>query len=172
MAEHTVVKIRDERPGDHASVRRVNETAFGQCDEADIVDRLREAARPLVSRVATRRDQIVGHILFSPVRLENHPDVLVMGLAPMAVAPEQQNRGIGSALVDDGLAKCREIGAAAVVVLGHAGYYPRFGFVPASRFGITCQWDVPDEAFMAVALRDQALDGLGGIARYHPALEG
>jgi putative acetyltransferase len=92
-----------------------------------------------------------------------------MGLAPMAVLPARQRQGIGSALVRDGLGRCRELGYEAVVVLGHPGYYPRFGFVPASRFGIGCEYDVPAEVFMALELVPGALRGKPGTIRYHPA---
>src|SRR5437762_2911415 len=73
-----------------------------------------------------------------------------MGLAPMAVLPREQRRGIGSALVRAGLDRCKQSGFSAAVVLGHPAYYPRFGFTPASRFAIKSEYDVPDEAFMAL----------------------
>ena len=95
-----------------------------------------------------------------------------MGLAPMAVMPVRQRQGIGSTLIRDGLHACKRIGATAVVVLGHATYYPRFGFAPASRFGLKCQYDVPDEAFMAVEIESGALQDRGGTVTYHPAFEG
>jgi putative acetyltransferase len=91
-----------------------------------------------------------------------------MGLAPMAVLPACQRRGIGSALVRAGLDTCAQRGVGAVVVLGHATYYPRFGFEPASRFGITTEHDAPDEAFMALELLPGLLVGRAGQIRYHP----
>ena len=92
-----------------------------------------------------------------------------MGLAPMAVAPARQRAGIGSALVRDGLARCRRQGVEAVFVVGHPAYYPRFGFSLASGFGITCEFEVPDEAFMALELAPGALRGRTGQVFFHEA---
>src|SRR2546425_12418748 len=144
------MRIRPEQPADIPGIRAVNLAAFGTRAEADLVDALRDQTTPLVSLVAEDAGAIVGHILFSPVTLDAHPEIQLMGLAPMAVTPAWQGRGIGSALVRDGLDACKRVGASAVVVLGHATYYPRFGFTPASRFGISCQYEVADEVFMAV----------------------
>ena len=122
-----------------------------------------------MSLVAVRDDLIVGHILFTPVTIESEGrELAALGLAPMAVLPEQQRQGIGSLLVNVGLNRCRKEGLACVVVLGHPEYYPRFGFVPASHYGIKCEYDVPDEVFMAIELEDGALDGRSGTARYQP----
>ena len=93
----------------------------------------------------------------------------ILGLAPTAVRPDRQRQGIGSQLVRAGLDAARKTGAAAVVVVGHARFYPRFGFVPASRFGLTCEYDVPDEVFMALELVPGFLAGPGGLVQYHPA---
>ncbi len=92
-----------------------------------------------------------------------------MGLAPLAVVPEHQRGGIGTALVRAGLDQCRKIGFGAVVVLGHSEYYPRFGFTPATRFGIGCEYDVPVEVFMAVELEANYLLGVSGKVQYHAA---
>ena len=86
----------------------------------------------------------------------------------MAVLPELQRQGIGSVLVKAGLEACRKANHKGVVVLGHPDYYPRFGFVPASKYGITSEYDAPDEAFMAIELCQGALQGQAGIARYQP----
>lgn len=133
------------------------------------MDALRVEAAPIVSLVADDSGSIVGHILFSPVQLSGHPDLQLMGLAPMAVLPSAQRRGIGLALVRAGLERCAQLGYVGVVVLGHATYYPRFGFVPASRFGINSEYDVSDEVFMALELRAGALEGTSGTIRYHSA---
>ena len=95
-----------------------------------------------------------------------------MGLAPMAVAPDRQRSGVGSALVRAGLEACRERGASAVVVLGHAEYYTRFGFAPASRFGIASEYDVPDDVFLIVELEPGRLASASGTIRYHAAFGG
>jgi putative acetyltransferase len=161
--------IRSEHPAEVDAVRAVNTAAFETSAEADLVDALRAEASPLISLVAADDGAVVGHILLSPVVLPDHPQLRIMGLAPMAVLPSRQRRGIGSGLVRAGLEACRELDVDAVVVLGHADYYPRFGFRPASRFGIDCEYDVPDEVFMALELRPDSLAAPSGIVRYHPA---
>lgn len=166
--ESLEVDVRDEEPFDHDAVRAINEAAFDTAAEANLVDTLRTSAMPCISLVAEVNGEVVGHIMFTPVTLDDAGG-LVMGLAPMAVAPDSQRHGIGSALVREGLARCGRLGAIAVVVLGHPEFYPRFGFVPASRFDIGCEYDVPDEAFMAIELAEGSLDCVSGTARYHAA---
>ena len=87
----------------------------------------------------------------------------------MAVSPEHQRQGIGSALVKAGLERCKQLGFVAVVVLGHAQYYPRFGFSPSTRFGIGSEYDVPEDVFMAMEIQPAALAGKTGTVRYHAA---
>ena len=158
--------VRRERPEDVPAVRRINELAFGQPAEARLVDALRVSGKALLSLVALEGEQVVGHILFSPVKIEPPVESLAaVGLAPMAVLPESQNRGIGSQLVNAGLDECRTAGYDCVVVLGHPKFYPRFGFVPASKFHLKSEYDVPDEVFMALELREGALSD-GGLVRY------
>ena len=126
------IKIREEQTGDAEAIRRVNTEAFGQPQEAQLVDALRNNCSDLLSLVAVDGQDIVGHILFSPALLG---DVEGMGLAPMAVIPARQRDGVGSELVRAGLAKLEERGCLFVIVLGHADYYPRFGFERASARG-------------------------------------
>jgi putative acetyltransferase len=164
--------IRPERPEDILGIRHVNLTAFDTAAEAGLVDALRQRAQPIVSLVAVDGEAVVGHILFSPVTLPPHADLQIMGLAPMAVLPDRQRQGIGSALVRTGLDECRRIGFGAIVVLGHAEYYPRFGFVPASTFGLRSEYDVPDDVFLALELFPGALRQRAGTIRYHPAFAG
>ncbi len=163
--------IRTKEDGDRIGVYALHAAAFETPAEAELVDALRERAHPVLSLVAEVKGKLVGHILFSPVTLPEHPDRQIMGLAPMAVAPGHQRRGIGSALVREGLARCRRLGFGAVVVLGHPAYYPRFGFQPASRFGLGCPYDVPDDVFMALELRPGYLHGVSGTIAYHAAFD-
>jgi putative acetyltransferase len=161
-----VVTIREEKPEDVPAVRRVNELAFEQPAEADLVDKLRLACADALSLVAVD-DGVVGHILFTPVVTESARRVSGMGLAPMAVAPDRQRQGIGSELVRRGLEMLRQRGCPFVVVVGHPEYYPRFGFEPASARGIVSQWDgIPDAAFMVLILDANAMAGVSGVARY------
>lgn len=161
-----MIEIREETAGDQASVRQLNTTAFGQAAEANIVDKLRASCDNYVSFVAVEQGAVVGHILFTPVTLGDG-NLVGMGLAPMAVLPAHQRKGIGSLLVRHGLEHVRRSGCPFVVVLGHPGYYPRFGFEKASRHNLKSQWDgVPDEAFMAVVFDRDALPREGGVVRY------
>ena len=162
-----MLEIRDEQAGDVPLVHEINALAFQSEAEANLVDVLRENVRPLISLVVVENDRILGHIMFTPVGLGGDSSLNIMGLAPMAVAPDQQRRGIGSALVKAGLERCRDIGAGAVVVLGHPTYYPRFGFVSASTKDIGCEYDVPDGAFMIIELIVDYLAGAGGTISYH-----
>ena len=163
-----MITVRPERPEDHADVHRVNELAFGQPVEAELVDRLRAACHEAVSLVALEGDRVVGHIFFTPVVVESaRGTVTGMGLAPMAIVPERQRQGVGSALVRRGLDMLREQGCPFVVVVGHPEYYPRFGFERASRHGLASQWEgVPHEAFMVAILAPAAMAGVRGVARY------
>lgn len=164
--------IRPEEPSDALMVREVNEAAFGSSLEADIVEKLRENPAPLVSLVAEVDGELVGHIMFSPVTVKGGHGAHLMGLGPMAVLPGRQRKGIGCELVRQGLSHCRNRGCDAVVVLGHPDYYPRFGFLPASRFGITSVYDVPDEVFMLIELRPGSLQGTSGQVIYSDAFAG
>jgi putative acetyltransferase len=164
--------VRAECERDRDAIRALDTAAFGTAAEANLVDALRERARPVISLVAEVAGDIVGHIMFSPVSLGGHPDVHVMGLAPMVVAPAYQREGIGSALVRAGMTRCRDLGFGAVVVLGHPAYCPRFGFQPSVRFGIRCEYEAPAEAFMLVQLVPGYMHGVTGTVQFHPAFKG
>jgi len=155
--------IREEQSGDASAIRTVNIRAFGQEQEANLVDTLRAKGAALLSLVATVREQVVGHIMYSPIAIG---EMTAAALAPMAVLPECQRQGIGSSLVTTGNQRLKDRRYAAVVVLGHVEYYPRFGFVPASTRGIRCEWDVPDNAFMVLVFDESKMRGVSGLAEY------
>lgn len=167
-----MIAIRAEAEEDRPAVRQINERAFGHAGEADLVEALRAKARPYLSLVAVSEGRPVGHILFTPVSIVSDASGgaarEALALGPMAVLPEFQNRGVGSALVRRGLDECRGLGHGAVVVVGHPEFYPRFGFVPARAKGLECEYPVPDEAFMVAELREGALDELKGVVKYRP----
>ena len=160
--------IRGEDPKDIEAVRTLNRQAFGQPAEADIVDRLRRNCEGVLSLVAVDGDDVVGHILFSPATVEGPGGTVIgMGLAPMAVLSQRQREGIGSALVRHGLDCLASNGCPFVIVLGHAKFYPRFGFVPASTYDLCSQWEgVPDAAFRIKVFDEAACNGVSGVARY------
>lgn len=163
-----MITIRKELQRDAGLIRLINEQAFGQQQEANIIDKLRDNCCELLSLVALREDKLVGHILFSPAKIEgNHGIIKGMALGPMAVIPEYQRQGIGSALVKEGIQILRESGCPFIIVLGHPEYYPRFGFKPASRYKIRSQWEgVPDEVFMVLWLNELKARCVSGIAKY------
>ena len=161
------MNIRPETEKDKTAIQGINQSAFETCAEATLVDTLREQCHPVISLIAEEDREVVGHIMFSPVTLNGSSDLKIMGLAPMAVLPKYQQKGIGSALVQTGLDGCKKLGFGAVVVLGHPKYYPKFGFIPAARFGIDCEYDVPEEAFMVLELESNYLTGAKGKIKYH-----
>jgi putative acetyltransferase len=177
------MEIRAEKPEDISAIRNVNIAAFGQANEANLVDRLRavfdgrlQGITSTVSFVAVESGHIVGHIFYSPVEIpqsgrsknegECADHLFMLGLAPLAVLPAHQRQGIGSLLIRRSLEACARLGCKAVVVLGHPTYYPRFGFVPARTKGLRCEYTVPDEAFMVLELERGALEGCSGTVKY------
>jgi putative acetyltransferase len=159
--------IRTEKLEDVESVRKVNIAAFGRENEANLVDRLRGISSTL-SFVAVQSDRIVGHIFFSPVSVAGNcsSNLSILGLAPLAVLPNYQRQGIGTLLIREGLKECVRSGFHGVFVLGHPNFYPRFGFIPASRNNLGCEYDVPDEVFMVLELESGALQDCSGMVKY------
>lgn len=171
------MKLRPETENDRAAVQDLTRAAFesselGHHGEADLVDTLRAACPGHLALVAEIDGEIAGHILFTPLRIgDDEKAPIGMGLAPMSVAPSRQGEGIGSALVRRGLEILDDRDVPFVVVLGHGDYYPRFGFEPASRHGVSCEFDgVPDELFM-IRITD-AERTPKGMAFYHRAFHG
>jgi putative acetyltransferase len=161
-----LIEIRDEQSGDEAAIREVHRRAFGGDEESRIVDALRASGGALVSLVAALNGRVVGHILYSPACVG--PDAMGAALGPMAVVPEHQRQGIGTRLVEVGIERLRAAGCPFIVVVGHAHYYPRFGFRPAAAHDITCEWDVPADVFMILMLDPVRMAGISGLARYRP----
>lgn len=162
------VTIRPETAADRSHIRRVNESAFPTPEEADLVDALRSDGLVLLSAVAEMGTQVVGHILFSRMSIDTRDTVVAAAaLAPMAVMPPYQRRGIGGRLIGFGLDELRRAGERIVIVVGHPGYYPRFGFSSAQARSLESPF--PADAFMALALTPGALDGVHGRVRYPPA---
>jgi putative acetyltransferase len=162
------VTTRPETSQDRVDIRNVNQAAFGGGDEANLVDALREDSLVEVSLVAELDNQIVGHILFSRVTIiTNTGMVEAVSLAPMAVLPSYQRQGIGSRLVDAGLEACRKQGHRIVLVLGHPEFYPRFGFSAKLAQPLESPFG-SGEAWMALELVPDALDGVAGRVKYPP----
>jgi predicted N-acetyltransferase YhbS len=161
----THIRIRPERPGDAHRIKEINDNAFGQSKEGILVEKLRREpgyTRDL-SLVALLEGKVVGHILFFPVNIINGENSAPsLSLAPMAVHPDYQHRGIGSHLVESGLEKAAEAGFQSVVVVGPPGFYSRFGFSPASSWNISAPLEIPGEEFMARELSPGALQEVSG----------
>lgn len=165
-------RIDTEQPADTIEVAKVNEQAFGRPDEGALVDAVRRAGAAtlsLVARVASPASSgapaphtIVGHILFSPVSIDGQTEPRGLGLGPVAVRPAYKRQGHGQRLIRAGLEQARTRGYAYVIVIGHPEYYPRFGFTPASRFGLRYEHPVADPVFMALELVPGALASATG----------
>jgi len=158
------IEIREESPDDVAAVREVNRRAFGQEQESNIVDALRTNGGALLSLVAIVNGRVVGHIIYSPLAVAENVNGVALG--PMAVVPEYQRQGIGTKLIETGNRKIKDAGYPFIIVVGHAEYYPRFGFRPAREHGIRCEWDVSDEVFMVLVFDEAKMQGVSGLAKY------
>lgn len=163
------ILCRRELPGDVAAILKVEAAAFGRANEADLVDALTSAGALSLSAVAEVHAEMVGHIAFSPVSIDGVTSICsALALAPMAVHPDWQRNGVGSALLRWSLDECRRDGHQLVIVVGHPDYYPRFGFVPASPLGIRCPFEVPSEAFKLLELAPGVVRDCAGTVRYRP----
>lgn len=167
-----MLKIQADTPPVNA-LQALHSAAFGREAEGQLAVALSqiEGYQDWSAYRGKTRAELVGHIVFSPVTLADCP-LQLLGLGPMAVQPEHQRQGVGSQLIKKALSDLRQQDIDAVVVLGHPDYYPRFGFVPASQFGLRSAYDVPDEVFMAQELKPGALDAYRGQVRYHRVFDG
>lgn len=159
--------IRDATPSDFPAIRAVLRHAFPGDDEANLVEQLRADGDALVELVAATDIAIQGHILYSPLAIERAGETLAAAaLAPVAVLPAFQRSGIGGELIRAGNARCADLGLSAIIVLGHADYYPKFGFSAALAESLEAPFK--GSHFMALELKLGVLQD-GGRVRYAKA---
>jgi HAD superfamily hydrolase (TIGR01509 family) len=161
------ISIRHEWPDDIPAIHRVNQRAFPQETEANLVDLIRDRGNMMLSLVALNGADVVGHILFSPVTLKPGSHIRGLGIGPVAILPEMQGKGLGSRLIETGLNICRERGYDFIVLLGNPRYYSRFGFIPAAEFGLDNEYGAGEE-FQARELKPGILNGTRALVRYVP----
>jgi predicted N-acetyltransferase YhbS len=164
------ILIRKEEKKDYNDIFDVNRLAFGQEEESRLVNRIRNGSNfiPDLSLVAEKDGKIIGHILFSRIKIKGNSIFECLALAPMAIVPEFQKKGVGSQLIEAGISKAKELNYKSIIVLGHKNYYPRFGFKKASKYNIKCPFEVPEEAFMVLELSKNALKDKAGTVIYPP----
>lgn len=163
--------IRKESEKDHQKVFSLLKAAFGKDNEAVLVEKLRKRNDfiPDLSLIAEMNEELVAYILFTKISIIREEQAYeTLALAPVAVHPEYQKKGIGKKLITDALSRCRQLGFRSVIVLGHAEYYPAFGFKPACNWNISAPFEVPSEAFMALELSENELAGKSGRVEYPP----
>ena len=167
-----MIEIRQERESDYEEVAQVIKIAFASaehCDgnEADLVANLRksQAFIPELSLVAVEQQKVIGHILFSKVKIGKKTE---LALAPLAVLPEYQRKGIGKSLIQEGHRIAQQLNYDYSIVLGSSDYYTKFGYIPASQYQITAPFPVEDEFFMALKLNQKA-GSIKGMVEYDPA---
>ena len=160
--------IRKEKNEDFKSIYEINYQAFKQKNESELIEKIRGSKNfvPELSLIAEKNGKKVGHILLSKIKIKGEKEFESLIPAPLAVLPELQKQGIGKKLITEGLRKARELGFSSVIVVGHKDYYPKFGFEKASKWNIKCSFEVPDEAFLAIELKDGALEDKSGIVEY------
>lgn len=169
--------LRQETPEDYEEIFELNRIAFRQDNEAKLIEALRKNPAvfvPGLSIVAALDNGIVGHILFTRISIKDESGALhkSLGLAPMAVRPEFQKKGIGGRLIRNGLEAAKELGFKSVIVLGHEHYYPKFGFEPAGKWNIKAPFEVPGNAFLAIELVKGGLKNVSGTVIYPEEFDG
>lgn len=155
---------RAETGADIPLIHEINSAAFDTTDEADLVDALRADPHWIPELSVVTVDEagiVIGYALLTRCHIG---DTAALCLGPCAVPPQYQRTGAGSAAIRTGLDRAREMGEKYVVVLGHAAYYPRFGFGRASEYGIRLSVEVPDDALMALSLDGSPIPS--GLVRY------
>jgi putative acetyltransferase len=167
LAKNGSIAIRLERPEDSAAVLAINDDAFAGTEESRLVEAIKQSGRRVISLIACSDNTPVGHIFFSPIWIQSEgPTIATLALAPMAVLPAFQRRGIGTLLVEAGLKECARQGCQVVVVVGHPTFYSRFGFGPANGMGLRSIYSSVGDAFMALELSKEVLGGRTGFVEY------
>lgn len=165
------IELRKEE-ADFSQIDEVLRQAFKQDEEANLVRDLRKN-RDYIGLVALHDNKIVGHCFFSPAPIKTSQGLVdALALAPVAVRPSCQNKGVGTLLIQNGLEECKAQGISIVIVLGHPSYYPRFGFISTYNNKITAPFEVPEEAFMVLELQEGSLASVRGVVQYPPEFEG
>jgi len=160
--------IRQEKKEDYKKIYEINKKAFNQNNESELINRIRASKNfiPELSLVAENNGEIIGHILFSKMKIIGEKEYETLSLAPIAVLPKYQNQGVGGKLIKEGLKRAEKLGFDSVIVVGHKDYYPKFGFEKASKWKIKCPFDVPDEAFMGIELKPGSLRNKSGVVEF------
>jgi putative acetyltransferase len=167
--EDLMVRLENSQSTEErAAIRLINEAAFARQDEADLIDRLRADDCAILSLVAALQEKLVSHVMFRRMWIETS-DLLIMAaaLAPVAVLPEYQRQGIGGRLIREGLHILRDRKEKIVIVVGHADYYPRFGFLVEKARLLDAPF--PRNVFMALDLSPHLLHGIRGKVVYPAA---
>ena len=164
------MNIRQETPQDFQTVYEINHLAFEQEGESQLIEKIRKGETFVqeLSLVAEQDDKVIGHILFSKIKIIGEQSSPSLALAPMSVHPDFQNKGIGSQLVTTGLQIAKNLNFEHVIVLGHKNFYPKFGFQNATNWNIRCPFEVPDDHFMAIELVEGSLKNKSGLVKYPP----
>jgi putative acetyltransferase len=161
--------IRQETKTDYKKIRELNDRAFGGTEESQLIDNLRGEGRVLLSLVAEEEGDIIGHILFSRIRIEGKESLPVAALAPMCVSSVHQKKGVGGALIQQGVRMLRQKGETAVFVLGHKKYYPKFGF--SAELARQFQSEYAGSTFFAMELQPGWMEGKSGTVVYPEAFK-